>query len=73
MPIEPGADKDGICPAWATPVPAKFLDAKRVTESFSNIIDQIDMDKKDFLLDHHIDNANQYMGGLLQRHFAKQA
>ena len=43
------------CPDWATPVPARLLDAVRFSATLREVMRQLKAGTRDFLVDHHID------------------
>ena len=45
------------CPRWATPVPARLLDAARFSATVREVLSQTKAGRRDFLRDHHIDES----------------
>lgn len=45
------------CPSWATPVPARIMDAARFSATVREVMRQTREGGRDFLRDHHIDGA----------------
>jgi hypothetical protein len=53
------------CPRWATPVPARLLDAARFTAMARAVMREAKVGGRDFLADHHIDGAVAFIMRLL--------
>ena len=53
------------CPRWATPVPARLLDAVRFSATAKEVMRQTSAGSREFLRDHHIDGAVAFILRLL--------
>jgi len=53
------------CPRWATPVPARLLDATRFAAMAREVMRETTEGGRDFLADHHIDGAVAFIMRLL--------
>jgi predicted esterase len=64
-PPDESAYAAAACPRWATPVPARLLDAARFAAMAREVMRQTKAGSRDFLLDHHIDGAVAFILRLL--------